>query len=566
MGIFYLEINKKGNFQGNLPDLAKYNLKKFILYRKANIFLAYILSNNRHKPFLLENDSKLLLVHGHSPGITLDNYKGLNSLYGNFNIITINKEKNTFDFVKDYTNSFDSFLFQDEEKIIITNNPLLISKKGVNLDYLSIAQYLLHYQGLFPGNYFFKEICKIEPGIIITLQPDFSLKIEKKRPDIRKSTFVSFHKSFNEIITKSIKSNGNYSADLTGGYDTRLITACLLKNKLNFISVVHGEDDEEVKFVQKIANKLNLELKVLRIGGQINSVLNDWKRYFFLCGGLCNFFEILKEGSRSFIRTTFSNYKVGGGLGEVLRDKWYVNKIHRSRLSETALHQIITEKLLDSEEVFNFCTEEFKFWLDKYKSKFKIELYKYLKNNESSDMSQVYVYFIFQHYVQGWIGCLYNFHNNLISTIAPFMDNQFYLNCLYVDDNFRKNASGMTRSINIFYPKFKKLPFIDGQKCIPVEGINLARYLFHRVFGRVRKKIFSYSQKKDYNHANWLKTLLIDSEFKTKIEKTNQSFDNIISNSKFKSLITQGLKNQLNRSQYDFLWKLISLKMTLEYD
>ncbi len=174
--------------------------------------------------------------------------------------------------------------------------------------------------------------------------------------------------------------------------------------------------------------------------------------------------------------------------------------------------------------------------------------------------------FIFSHYTQGWNGCLYNFHNNLISIIAPFMDNHFYSNCIFVDSNFRKGASGMTKSINKFYPKFRKIQFIDGQKCSPIKGLNLIRFIIHKCITKIRQKLFSYTQKKDYNHALWLKALLSNCEFKTKIEKTNQKFSYIISDTTFKNLITQGLKNQLNRSQYDFLWKLISLKMTLNYD
>lgn len=570
MGIFYLEINKKGHYAKNLRIKALYDLYKSFFYKNENIVFYFFANTDQQKPFVLENESKLLFVHGQSSNVNLDNYMNLNSLFGNFNIITIYKKITKFYFVKDYSNSFDCFLFQNKEKIIITNNPLLISRKGLNLDYLSIAQYLLHWSGLFPGNYFFKEIYRIEPGSIIALQPDFSLKIEKKIPNIQTPKFISFYNSFNEIITESIKSTSceNYAVDLTGGYDCRLITSAFLKNNIDFISVVHGEDDREVKYVEKIADKLNLKLKVIKIGDHINSILKQWEKLFFLSGGYYNLFETLKEGGRSNIRKQFSLTKVGGLMGEVLRDKWYLDKFHRLTITQNNLSEILVQKLLNAKEPMVYCTNDFKSsYIDIYRNLLKSEADEYVHFNDELDISQVFISFLFTHYTQGWGGCLYNFHNNIVSVIAPFMNNQFYLNCLYVDADFRKNASGMSKSINKFYPKFKKIPFIDGQKCIAVKRLNLLRYFFSKFVTKMREKYLSYPPyKKDYDHALWLKILLSYSEFKTKIEQSNEQFNYIISQDQFKTLIKQGLNKQLNRMQYDFLWKLISLKITLNYN
>ena len=95
MGIFYLEVIEKGNFLKDLSSLTKYNKPGNILFKNSNIILVYFFVNNWQRPFIIENKSKLLFVHGHCSNVTLDNYKDLDSLYGNFNIITINKGKNT---------------------------------------------------------------------------------------------------------------------------------------------------------------------------------------------------------------------------------------------------------------------------------------------------------------------------------------------------------------------------------------------------------------------------------------------------------------------------------------
>lgn len=571
MGIYYLEVNKKGQSTTNLDIKAKYNLQQSFLYKKENIYFVYFTNINQQRPFILEDESKVLVVHGHSFNVTLYNYRNIDSLFGNFNIITIYKKENKVDFVKDYSNSFDSFLFQNKEKIIITNNPLLIHRKNLNIDYLSIAQYLLHFSGFFSGNYFYKEVCRIKPGALISLQSDFSLKIEKNKPKIRKPSFISFHNSFNEIITKSIKSTSyeNYAVDLTGGYDTRLITSCFLKNNIDFISVVYGEDDEEVKYVKQISDKLNLKLRVVKIQNDIDSILKQWPTFFFLSGGYYNLFEVLKEGGRCNKRTQFSLTKVAGAMGEVLRDKWYLNVFHKSFLTQDqdALSEIFMQRLLKMKEPMEYCTKQFiSSYIDRYRALLKSEAHEYVYFNDELDISQKFISFMFTHYAQGWLGCLYNFHNNIVSVIAPYMDNYFYLNCLYVDANFRQNASGMTSSINKFYPEFKEIPFIDGQKCSALMGLNLLRYLSNKFATEMRRRLFGYTQKKDYNHSFWLRILLTDSEFRSKIEQSSQKFNYIISPDQFQALVKQGLNNQLNRRQYDFIWKLISLKLTLNYD
>jgi len=562
--LFHLEILKSGSFSNLDPFIQKHGLVDSLKYELHQIRLRVFSYLKKRDVTLIEDEKKLLFVHGNSKNVTLSNYTNTETLFGNFNLVAINKQSQKVEFVKDFTNSFDSFYYQDKQRLIISNNPLWIKPALLTINYQSVAQYLLLTQGFFPDNYFFNEIHKINPGSIYVIKNGNS-ELTIKKPKIRESSFESFFDGFRTIVDNGIK-NG-HSIDLTGGYDSRLVTATALYLKKDVEFAVHGENDPEVKFVKKLARKINVPLKTIEINNKIDGALKNWDTYFFLSGGYYNLFETIKEGARSLKRSKFVSSKVGGSMGEVIRDTWYVDKLFRRNLLKTnPLWNILSKRLFNSNVAYNFCTKDFCQVLDTYKEESRVAITNEIETFTNYDSTQKYMRILFEKYTRGWNGTLYNFHNNIIELVAPYMDNQFYIQCLNVNAGFRNYSKGITNAINTFYPPFKKIPFIDGQACKPVKGANFFRYLFFNYKQEFSNRILKKTQKKDYRHSYWLENLLKMDDFSSRIYSENDIFNSIISKIQFEELIQKGLKNKLSGKEYVFLWKLISMKISLSFE
>ncbi|WP_238766416.1 hypothetical protein [Maribellus maritimus] len=390
------------------------------------------------------------------------------------------------------------------------------------------------------------------------------LKETATLPKIEHPSYSDFVNNFSEVVNNGIRNNS--SIDLTGGYDSRLIVSGALNLRKNFTVAVHGEKDKEVEFVKKMAGKIKVPLHTIEINNKINDSLKKWEHYFFLSGGYYNLFETIKEGTRSTVRRQFTNTKVGGGLGEVIRDKWYVDKISRKNLLKSKpLWSILSKRLFNSDVAYRYCTKEFCKTIDTFRENSRQKISQQTQNLNGYDASQKFVNILFERYTRGWIGTLYNFHNNLLEVVAPYMDNQFYIKCLNVDNDFRNYSEGITTTINSFSNQFNRIPFIDGQRCAPIKGFNRIRYIFMHYIHEFNSRILDKSLKREYNHSSWLKKLLESDQFGSYINKKDKNFDKIINRKAFNKLLQSGLDNKLPDKDFIFLWKLITLKIAIQY-
>ena len=206
-------------------------------------------------------------------------------------------------------------------------------------------------------------------------------------------------------------------------------------------------------------------------------------------------------------------------------------------------------------------TKWFKGQLDEYKAEFRKDLRKHLERESQRELSEQYMNYVDLHHVQGWSGCLYNFHNNIVRVIAPYMDNQFRCCCLNVGDRFRRGASGITRAILEFHAPFERLPFLGNLPCAEVKGWNRVRTMFADEVGAlIRKTLSRQGHVRDYDHRRWLGALFEDADFRGSIETDSISFDRIVTHQRFESLLQCGLEGTLSRGEYHLLWKLLRFK------
>ncbi|MDH7527481.1 MAG: hypothetical protein QHH28_04820 [Ignavibacteria bacterium] len=546
-------------YQGNLKNFFEYKT----LYNSNRIKIEYTHLTKRVKPLIYENDKNIIFINGYTSFDNNQNYLNINNIVGNFNIVNVDKSKDEVTIVKDYTNSFDLFIYEDNMRIIISNNPLLIldNHKSLEVDFEAVVQYLTQYYGLFYNNYFFTNIKKIKPASFLKLN---SLGLTQL--DLFDFNYDVFDGDPIEIFEKIILNNFNrnliYGVDITGGYDTRLINACLLKNNIKYKMIVHGEESPEIEISKKIAEFFNNEIYQIKISNKINDVIKNWKFYFSISGGYNNFFELLKEGIRSNLRMFVCDTKVSGGLGEPLRDKWYLDKYGRNSLNYLKVWDLLIKKLFDHVDFYDFVNKDLISVLNNYQNRLFNSFQDFVKNYSELDDTSKFVIFKYNYYMtRGWLGNLNNLHNNFVEMIAPYMDNYFYTTLLNVDSNFRNRARGMTKMILEFEPKFKYINFIDGQKCREMDLFNKAYFLRNKILNKIKKELFGYNQVSDYDHLYWLINLIKNEEFRDIIFSKNKNFNSIISEFEFNKLLEKFKDGKLSYTQKHFVYKLITLKL-----
>jgi hypothetical protein len=492
----------------------------------------------------------------------------IESAAGNFNRLEIDFNNATVRLTKDRAGALDTFLYRDTDRIIITNNPLLIRRDNLEIDYASISQYFCHTYGLFPCQYFYKGIERLAPGACVEVATDFGVQSEVPDSAAREKTDQErLGEDFDNVLMSAANQleNSHVAVDLTGGYDSRLIAATLRKNGVGFDAAVHGENDPEVVFVRKFARSLGVRLHELSINAILANGLKDWDDFHFLSGGYYNLFETVKEGLRTRQRLKFSSSKIGGGLGEILRDKWYVDGRHCSILSMDTCAELLIKRLINSDSARKLCSSEFyKHEILPFVESFETQTKQYAESESELDISQKFVVYMYRHYVQGWLGCLYNYHNTMIPTYAPYIDNSLYWKCLMVDDSFRTRNRGMTRLIKLQSAKFGKYSFISGERCSALQGFN---YFFWRLRKIVNSRLHRFRrrvpQKHQYDQAALLRTLDQCDSFRTMVDAKCKALDYILGPRGLRRLVELCKEGSPASADFIFLWKALSLKATL---
>ena len=111
-------------------------------------------------------------------------------------------------------------------------------------------------------------------------------------------------------------------ADLTGGYDSRLLLLGLLESGIQFDNTVAGASDSpDVITAKQIARQLDLNL--IPVEEQANFDIDDFHRALSLCDGEYNAFDSARIMRNQAPFTTNHGASLNGSFGEVARGYWW---------------------------------------------------------------------------------------------------------------------------------------------------------------------------------------------------------------------------------------------------
>lgn len=111
-------------------------------------------------------------------------------------------------------------------------------------------------------------------------------------------------------------------ADITGGYDSRLLLLGLLESGIRFDNTVAGKNDSpDVIIAKQIAEKLNLNLTPVE--EQADFALDDFQKALRLCDGEYNAFDAARIVRNQAPFITDHGASLNGSFGEVARGYWW---------------------------------------------------------------------------------------------------------------------------------------------------------------------------------------------------------------------------------------------------
>lgn len=231
--------------------------------------------------------------------------------------------------ITDKTGLFHSYVAYEKNDIYISNSFLAIAEV---LDNLTVSsQALMEFaitEAVYGGKTFFKEINHLESGIIFQVNKEF--KKEKYFSPSYKENY-SIEEVFNDIenyfeIFKKNDADLKITADLSAGYDTRLVNAILKHKNIKYTPNVNTNetDPSDIRIAREIAKSESKKLAEYQTQIEKYDYKSLIKEAFFSL-----------EASRDLFRAAYSpiffdqkskdfQLIIGGYGGELYRENKYI--------------------------------------------------------------------------------------------------------------------------------------------------------------------------------------------------------------------------------------------------
>lgn len=205
----------------------------------------------------------LIFVSGYKCGnesieCILDNFENINyeNIFGNFFIYIINNKINKQYCFIDNSGMFKVYRYKD---CISTSFLELIEYFDEinidNLDFDSVTEFL-HFGFTYFDNTLIRDIKRIDSNDIVIFEKERLILESKGLNNINSPSNITIEKFFSDLIY-AIKDN-KISIDLTGGFDSRLITSFFHKENADFELAISGKtNSKDIKIGKKISSKIN---------------------------------------------------------------------------------------------------------------------------------------------------------------------------------------------------------------------------------------------------------------------------------------------------------------------
>jgi len=257
----------------------------------------------------------------------------INYIKGNYCIL-IYSDKKLFIF-RDYFGYYPVYTTDDYSVISPSYLALCFAIKNLNVSRHEFYEYL--FNGYFYSEKtIFNEINILAEGKLIEIFPDFSSR--RLTPKVEKSTiYKDFKKAVNEIsfdLLKYFKEiddafHNQIRTAISGGFDTRLMLACLLRLGIHPQVYVNGTpNSKDIQCAEEISKGENLPLEIIHFYKWFDEIKNNYEekieeRFFFFDGlGAGGIFDNYSDYEYRVNNPVINSLILNGAGGEIYRESW----------------------------------------------------------------------------------------------------------------------------------------------------------------------------------------------------------------------------------------------------
>ncbi|MCK4664610.1 MAG: hypothetical protein KAT68_17205 [Bacteroidales bacterium] len=242
-------------------------------------------------------------------------------LYGHY--IFVIESENKVRFVTDKIGLLNVFWTQKEDEIFVSNDLVLIAGVSENsrLSEIGVQQFVLN-ESCIGTNTIFEDINRVKNGyeLIVTESMIEQNKIYDYRPE--KLNFKEYVDRIKHYFSMVAKYEGEIAADMSAGYDTRLVASSAYKYIKNLMTITNrNQFDKGVDMATSplVAQKLKLPIEIIN-----NLIKWDINYGFLLHGFIVGRNVIRSKDWLSIIKEKYNkaDLMLGGYGGEILRGKY----------------------------------------------------------------------------------------------------------------------------------------------------------------------------------------------------------------------------------------------------
>lgn len=325
-----LAINENLCFGHNrlaIIDLSSHGNQPFVSHC-GNYYVTYNgeiynyleLKSNLDYEFRTQSDTEVLLAAYIKYG-----FECVNRFNGMFAFSIYDRKKDLLFCARDrigekpfvYSEFSKGFIFASELPAIVNTGLVSTVPDEVGIAYSKLRNYL-HVPEPFTS---YKSIRRLEPAHCMVVRNGV---IEHKwlywKPDFTYDKMISTEEVYNvidEAIRLRERADVGIATLLSGGVDSSLITAQMIKHGLNPVAYTMKSDDEELNRATAVAKQLNIKLKIFQSNPDMQRIL--WDKMTRIYGERINLYP-LTLGARLFKSIQEDDIKVvmvGNGADEI---------------------------------------------------------------------------------------------------------------------------------------------------------------------------------------------------------------------------------------------------------
>lgn len=475
--------------------------------------------------------------------------------YLDYGLVIIINEDNTIHFYNDIYGAYPLFIKEEGDNSISLSNVYSYNEND-ELNEKSLIQ-LIHFNHLLSENTLDLKTKRLKGGNKLTLSEkridsvlffswDDFLREVNKTPKKEPSYYLS--ESIESALNKK-----NISLTLTGGFDSRLLLAVMLKSNTDFKTITWGLEDNlqtstaanlsamfnkkhiDIKLDESFLTKIEHYLNYMKSNSNELPFITDIPQFIYMC-------ENLEKGENL----------ISGFMGsEIVRGPSYSSQVTLTKFASDVCLSSSKSEIKDLIYSFN---KEYPFikkeTLDKHIDSLVDEysVYSKIGINSKSPNTNIFKYLFYEKYAKIY-GLILNYHfKHGVNLINPYMDFNFIASMFSKNAAFTKMTPYQNSTTDNFllyrlyakeikntYPSILKTKLDRGyyvKDLINIFGImKLVPFQVYRKFkkksGTIKKVVDSYSwyeeiiQKKLREPSESLKSIVDYNFIQEKLKKNN---------------------------------------------